>query len=183
MFRVALILAALTFWTSAPLRADTLSARSVFEERQDSANPTVEAKILGMRQALVDRAQEKEARAHNVENWRSETETSVAGAGMRMIQALALCVGALLVGLHLFKKYNKTAGRAPSGRKMRVIERIAVSAKTSLVMLDVEGRTVVISVGPDHVSQVQTEATASRADDYSDPMEVLCREDFKATAA
>ena len=179
----AVLFAVLTLGFVYPSAAENLSARSVFDEVKDPPARTVEAKIDGMRQAMAERAHEKEMRAQNSEVWRTETEGSVAGAGIRMIQALALCVGVLLIGLHLFKKYNKNQGRLAGGRRMRVIERLPISAKTSVIMLEVEGRSIIVSVGPEHVSQIGAESGNAVTDEYSDPMEVLCREEFKATAA
>ena len=78
---------------------------------------------------------------------------SVSTAGMifKMVQALGICIGVFLIGVHIFKRYKRTPQKSIS-RHIRIIERSALTAKTDLVLAQVEGQKVLLSVGSDRVS-------------------------------
>lgn len=181
--RIAVAVLSLVLGTAVPAYSDSLSAESIFGGATTSSGHDAETKIERMKQAVSERAHEKEARTQQIENWKSETDSAVATAGVRMLQGLGLCVGLLLVGLHFVKKYGAKNSLGVSGRRMKVLERITVGAKSSLVLVELDGRQILVAVGSDNVSQVQIPAQHAEEPEYHDSLEVLCRNDIKASAA
>ncbi|WKZ57152.1 MAG: flagellar biosynthetic protein FliO [Bdellovibrionota bacterium] len=74
------------------------------------------------------------------------------GSGwLRMIEGLALCVGVFLIGIGLVKRRRKDRG-LPMGRRMRVIERLAVSTRGAVVLMKVDEREFLVGVGGEGIS-------------------------------
>jgi flagellar biogenesis protein FliO len=59
----------------------------------------------------------------------------------------ALGVEVLLAGLTLHKGMGRLMERAQAGKRMRVIERVALDARRSLFLVEVDGRTLVVGGG------------------------------------
>ncbi len=91
-------------------------------------------------------------------------ESPLSSNAVRMIAGLALCVGVFLIGAWLVRR---TSGKVKpmNTRSMRVVERMPVTSKTSLMLIEVEGRRVMIAAGPDKVSFFAPES--GMADTYS----------------
>lgn len=70
---------------------------------------------------------------------------------LTLFQGLGYCLIAFFVGIHLYRKYVlKQSG--PSKRHMRVIERLPLSSKSSLLMVEVDGRRVLMALGSERAS-------------------------------
>ena len=86
--------------------------------------------------------------------WRSgiaSESSSLESSGIKMLQGLALCGGVLCLGAWAYKKYVlKTP--AVASRKMRIIERLPLSPKATLVLIEVEGIKKIVAMGSDPVS-------------------------------
>lgn len=98
---------------------------------------------------------------------------------LRMLEALGLCVGFFLVGAHFLKRINGKHGIG-SSKRMRILERLPVSPKTTMVLAQVDGKTILLSVGAERVTAVSLET-----DEHiiNLPMELVCQEDKHASAA
>lgn len=68
----------------------------------------------------------------------------------RALQGLLFCLGVLLVGAHLVKKYKKPSSQSQS--PFNIEGRIHLSPKTTITLLSVEGKRVVVASGSDQVS-------------------------------
>lgn len=169
-----------------PAYADSLSANAVFGEETAATAPeaqSAEQRLQRTRDLIAGRAKGSTAGAADAPAWKSEGESSLGGAGLKMFQALGICVGILLIGLHFFKKYNPKAVQRVGGRRMRVIERLPIAQKTALLLVEVDGRTVLLSVGSDRVSQVSHEAQDELGLGLHNSMDFVCQDDVKAHAA
>ena len=90
--------------------------------------------------------------------------------GLRMLEALVLCTGLFFIGVAAYRKI--TGDRPmPKGRRMRVVERIAVAPKTSLVLATVDGKEVLLAIG-EKVSLMRLPTE----DEYVDEMELVCQD-------
>lgn len=91
-------------------------------------------------------------------------QSPTSASAVRMIAGLALCVGVLLIGAWLVRR---ASGRIkPSNtRNMRIIERMPVTPKTSLMLIEIDGRRVMIAAGPEKVSFFAPES--GMADTYN----------------
>ena len=76
----------------------------------------------------------------------SEAEGS--GAIVMMLQGLAFCVGIFLIGSWIFKRYApRRFVASASGRRMKIVERLAVTSRSSIALIEVDGREVLVSLG------------------------------------
>jgi flagellar biogenesis protein FliO len=94
-----------------------------------------------------------------------------AGMGLRMLEGLALCTALFFIGMGAYRKISGDRPM-PRGRRLRLVERMAVAPKTSLVLATVDGKEVLLAVG-DKVSFMRL----SPEDQYVDEMELICQED------
>ena len=68
-----------------------------------------------------------------------------------MFEGLAACLGVFFIGLHFYRKFHGNTGVATS-RTLTIKERLSISPKTSLVIIEWEGKPLLLAVGPDTVS-------------------------------
>lgn len=184
----ALLFSALVgFASAAPLRAEPLSADAVFavstESTQDQSQ-NLEQKLARTKKLFADKEQAA-ASGKPAAAWSTESDSStLAGTGFKMIQGLGLCVGVLLIGVHFFKKYNPQNNPRAPGRSMRIIEKMAVAPKTSLVLATVEGRKILFAVGNERVSFFSTQETQDELPAHFDTsLDLLCQDDVKTSDA
>lgn len=108
-------------------------------------------RVLMQAQANAGSVPGKPIASAEMAKFRTEAETNVAASGMRMVKALGICLGLFFIGVYLYKRFAHKAVIIPS-RRMRVIDRVSVAAKTTLVLVEVEGRTVLMAVGGEKVA-------------------------------
>jgi flagellar biogenesis protein FliO len=79
-------------------------------------------------------------------------DEDLGSAAMRMVQSLGVILGLFLIGAWAYKKYIlKDTTTLPTAR-LRVIERLAVSPRGSIMLSEVEGRRVLVGVTPQAIS-------------------------------
>lgn len=111
--------------------------------------------------------------------WKSTPPALESPAPMTMLQGLALCFGVFLILVYVLKRV-KGVPSGGNGRKLRVLERISISPRSSAVLLAVGGREVLVSVGPERVTLLSDNADAQ---DSLRALEVLAHEESSATPA
>ena len=72
-------------------------------------------------------------------------------SGLKVVQALALCIGVLLVGAWFFRRYWGS-GVQYAGRRLKIREKLSVSPRTALVLVEVDGRPLVLALGSEKVT-------------------------------
>ncbi len=99
------------------------------------------------------------------------------GSFLRMIGGTLFCLGMFGAGVYVYKKYLGQP-MAGSKRRLKVIERLTVAPKTNLLLVSLDGRELLISVGPDQARVMQGQLPHSRqlfeesfADMYSMPVD------------
>ena len=120
------------------------AAQPSFQERMESA---VQAKRAGQ-------SQQKSITA----------ESPLSSNAGRMVAGLAMCVGVFLIGAWLVRRASGKI-KPTNTRSLRVVERMPITSKTSLMLVEVDGRRVMISAGPDKVSFFAPES--GMADTYN----------------
>jgi flagellar biogenesis protein FliO len=73
------------------------------------------------------------------------------GYMVKMLQGLGLCVGVLLIGLFFVKRFNPNIIKA-STKNLRLLEKISISAKSSLVLAELDGKKFIVAVGGDNLA-------------------------------
>jgi len=165
-FSIALI-ASLLVWVSG---AGAESAAPV--------DPASAAKLEQARALVAERAavrSEAAAAGAPESEWRSTEEVSVGGAAVKMVTALGLVLGTLLIGLHIHRKVTGKSTPLRS-RRLKLIERLPVSGKTALVLVELDGRPLVLSVGGDRVTALEPQVS-----EFTD-VERLCRDESALAA-
>lgn len=110
----------------------------------------------------------------------------------RMLQGLMLCLGVFFIGTAVAKRFRKSPGGIGE-KQMKILERLPLTAKSSLIYIEVNGCRYLVSCGSEQVSMVQesesVEMNHSEADQGLPVMtslmerEVGCEaEEFKLSA-
>ncbi len=84
-------------------------------------------------------------------DWRLAPDQNAGSTFLTMAQGLAVCLAVLAAGVYVYRRLNPQAV-ATTKRRMRVRERLALTSKAQLLLVDIDGREVVVAVGSDHVS-------------------------------
>lgn len=67
---------------------------------------------------------------------------------IRMLGGFLFCLGLFAAGIHLYKKFFlRTSGAVQ--RRLRIVERLPISQKNSLLLVELDGREVLLATGPD----------------------------------
>ena len=87
---------------------------------------------------------------------------SVTASCLRMVGALFFCLGVFAGGIHLYRRVATKAG-VVSKRRMVVRERLAISSKSSLVLVSLDGKEFVVASGAENVTLVPTNVITSNS--------------------
>ncbi len=101
---------------------------------------------------------------------RSTPEMSGGEAFGRMIGGLSICLVLILVGVAILKRVNKFVGGS-SDKRLKIKERLPLSNKTSLVLVEVGGREILISVGSEAVTELKGATMDPRSPSQKDTNE------------
>ena len=84
----------------------------------------------------------------------------------RMVGGLLFCIGVFGAGIHVVKRYG---GGAMTGtkRRLQVVERVPLSAKTSLVLVRLDGKELLLTAGPDRTSLIHAPDDGHKAFEMS----------------
>ena len=96
------------------------------------------------------RAQRADARDEHAAQKGAEESQQVLTAG-RMLKGLGFCVGVLLIGLGVVKRFKRTPVRR-RGERLLIIERIPLTPKSYLALVRVKGREILVGVGAEHIA-------------------------------
>ena len=140
---------------------------------QDKAVGTDSDKLERTRAILAENNTTKAAPTPS--SWRTE-EPSLSGAGTSMVKSLVLCIGIFLVGAALYKRFALKNGTTV-GRRIKIVERTPLSSRTFLSIVEVDGKTVILSCGPDRVSFAQNQipvASVGKPEDFEKALKAVC---------
>jgi hypothetical protein len=98
---------------------------------------------------------------------------SFLGSFIKMVGACFFCLGVFAGGMYLYKRFGGVAVRAGS-RRMVILERIAITAKSSITLVSLDGREMLVTSGPDHIRVVPT--PHSSKDSFDDSLAMACDE-------
>ena len=86
-------------------------------------------------------------------DWREPSQDQSTPGAFSMAKGLLLVLGVFFIGVYFFKRFNGVTATGQK-RRMRVLERIPISSKAALVLVEVGGQEVLVSVGSDRVSVI-----------------------------
>ena len=109
------------------------------------AAPETEADRVGhIKNLIAERGQaDKNAQAEKEQFAKQQSEAT--SNGLRVVQALMLCTATFLIGIFVYRKITGAKPMARS-RRMRVLERMSLAPKTSLVIAEGNGRELLFAV-------------------------------------
>lgn len=108
-------------------------------------------KVLVEDRAAQTDAQVQERKTGTLASRTSEPPSSEI-SGLRVLQGLFLTLGVFFVGVWGYQKLNRHALPKSGSRRMKLVERVAVGPKTALVLAEIDGRSVLMSVGSERVA-------------------------------
>jgi len=83
-------------------------------------------------------------------------EPLISTFGSKIILGLGLCMIVLLGGVAVARRCGLVDARS-TRRTMKVIERLPLSAKSSLCVVEIEGKNIILAVGSERVTVVKSE--------------------------
>ncbi len=87
--------------------------------------------------------------------WRSVPDPEFIQTGWGMIQGLAICLGIFFVGIKVWMHLRGKGVGFDTKRRLRVMERTMIAPKTSLVLVEFDGKPILITVGAHGVTQLE----------------------------
>lgn len=112
-------------------------------------------------------------------DWRTGSDESLQSSGGTMLQGLAFCLGVFLIGTYICKRLGSKNGTFRQQRRLKVLERTPLASKTSLLLIEVDGKEVLLAVGADKVTQIQTAKETVHEfseKDFEESYKVVCNE-------
>jgi flagellar biogenesis protein FliO len=82
------------------------------------------------------------------------------GSLFRMMGGLLFCLGVFGGGVHLYRRFVAPVSQSGK-RRMRVIERLPLTQKSTLVMVSCDGREILLTVGSETARVVQGQIPSS----------------------
>lgn len=70
---------------------------------------------------------------------------------LNLMEGLGYCLAVFFLGIYLYKRFVLRQS-GPIKRHMQIVERLQLTTKSSLVLVEIEGRKVVLSVGSERTS-------------------------------
>ena len=119
-------------------------------EQEPAQAQTMESSVARIKDSLKQESSRGNAVSAGLEEWR-QSRPQESGAGMKMLQGLGFCLGVLLIGSAVARRLRGRSVGVQNGR-LRVLERLALTPKTALLLVECDGRSMLLSVGPDHVA-------------------------------
>lgn len=105
----------------------------------------------------------------------AEDQPSMAGLVFKIVQALGICLGMLMVGVYAFKRYAPGIAQSAS-RRLKVKERLALTSKTSLLLVELDGRSVLITVGTERVAFSENDFPFKLSEQDEKEFGLICNE-------
>lgn len=146
---IVLILLITQLHSGVVLAQPQLSA-SISESEQSDINTR---RGLEVKALLPDSLSNSSKLAHPITAPLAAPESNSMALIFRMVQGLGICVGVFLIFVHFMKRrQNRLQGRGLD--HIRIIERKALTSKTQIILAQVEGQKVLLSVGSERVSPI-----------------------------
>jgi len=108
-------------------------------------------------EARADDAQPRAWSAPASQSGPSADSFNAQSSALRMVGGLFLCLGLLGAGVHVYKKYVLPRSLS-SQRRMQVVERLQISAKSALVLVKLDGKEFVMTTGSESTRLVPLQA-------------------------
>jgi flagellar biogenesis protein FliO len=99
-----------------------------------------------------------------------------------MIQGLGACLGLFFIGLALYQR-TRQVGKNTQQKRLVIRERVALSQKSSLVIVECDGKSYLCSVGTDTVSVVSESGITKARPELIHSEEGVCRETLQKRSA
>ena len=94
------------------------------------------------------------ARSTPADAWRAQPEAELTGAGWHALKGLGLCLGVFLIGVYFYKRLGLKAA-AGGRRRLRIVERMPLQGRVSLLLVELDGEETLLAVGSDHAALIK----------------------------
>lgn len=120
---------------------------------------------------------ETPATSTTLKPWRPDA-LEPSGTPFLMFKGLGVCLAVLLIGAWIVKKTGLAKPRTGSGR-IKILERCPLSTKSSIVLLEIEGKSILVAVGPEQVTLLSEGGKDSR---FEQSLEDECARELQHSA-
>lgn len=112
---------------------------------------SIETKLASVRALNEQAAQDGKAGGAISQAWQQESKEDFQSGAISALQALLLALGVFSLVIFALRKFHKGSSLTTS-RRLKVKERLSITNKTALLLVELDGRSMLISVGPDRVN-------------------------------
>jgi flagellar biogenesis protein FliO len=118
---------------------------------EEISHPEASESFSAIEQARQDMRTRAALTARDQENAKTQVAEDEPNPFMNMIQGLALCLGLFAFVVFVIKKTHRVS-RGSQQARMILHERLALTTKSSLHLVEVDGRCFLIGCGAEHVT-------------------------------
>ncbi|MCB0337285.1 MAG: FliO/MopB family protein, partial [Bdellovibrionales bacterium] len=132
---------------------------------EDAAVPSersqeISASLARLKGSLELSDKNRNPLSHEDSEVSSTEEQTMGSLALKMGKGLVLCVGVLLIGLSIAKRMRPD--RFTQESRVRIRERVALTPKVSLLIVEIDGKEQLLTVGSDQVSVLPSHTKFSR---------------------
>ena len=155
--------------------------------RADTQPLTTGLSSSGTQQSAIEHLKEAglgipdKSNAGALGRWGVAAQPGVESPGLKLFWALGLCIGVLLIGAYFARRYLPGAS-VKHTRRLRIVDKLALTSKTSLLIVDVEGQKLLMTVGADRVTYVDQGQVLPPDEIYDRELGLVCKDDMKLSA-
>ncbi len=121
------------------------------DEAPKPAVISLESKLSNVREISQQAKLNPPHSANSLSAIGADAQSEFRTSALSGLQALLLVLAALMFVVFALRKFYKVSPLSNS-KRLKVKERLAITSKTALVLIEMDGRSMLVSVGPERVS-------------------------------
>lgn len=123
---------------------------------ESAAEPRTKSLARVMAQESLQQQSANEQSKNEFQVNKVTTEEAPSSKLMRLVQGLGICLSIFFVGIYLYKRYVMPVHNSSGIKQLKVLERLAVTPKTQLVLVQLGAETRLLSVGTEQVTALDS---------------------------
>lgn len=129
-----------------------LNATMLFAQSNSAqTDSAVESKLANVRALNTQANLHLQSGGSASSAWQQESQAEFKSGAISAVQALLLALAALMLIVFALRKFYKVSPLTNT-KRLKVKERLSITNKTALILVELDGRSMLVSVGPDRVS-------------------------------
>jgi len=156
-----------------------LGLNAAHAEDAKPAKPDAAAPKVSLFERMhVESAYQKSAAGSSLQAFNTPDEPGSSSAWLKLAQAFCICMALLCAIIFCLKRYSDKFAKV-GDKKLRVKERLPLTGKTALLLVEYEGRNMLVAVGSERVSFSDNDSPFRLAGEEERDFGMLCDESLK----